>query len=167
MEHYFKTMDSPVGRLTLIASDKGLCAVLWERDDPDRTGASPGIENENHPVLVETEKQLNEYFQKKRKAFSLDLDFVGTDFQKKVWEALLTIPFGETRTYGQIAEQIGSPKAVRAIGGAANSNPISIIAPCHRVIGATGKLVGFGGGLANKALLLDIERPYKQTSLWE
>ena len=167
MEHYFKTMDSPVGRLTLIASDKGLCAVLWERDDPDRTGAGPGIENENHPVLVETEKQLNEYFQKKRKAFSLDLDFVGTDFQKKVWEALLTIPFGETRTYGQIAEQIGSPKAVRAIGGAANSNPISIIAPCHRVIGATGKLVGFGGGLANKALLLDIERPYKQTSLWE
>lgn len=167
MQYYFKTITSPVGTLRLIASDKGLCAVLWDRDDPNRTGVSPGIENGSHPVLVEAEKQLNEYFQKKRKVFSVVLDFEGTDFQKKVWAALLTIPFGETRTYGQIAEQIGNPKAVRAIGGAANSNPICIIAPCHRVIGATGKLVGFGGGLANKALLLDIERAYKQTSLWE
>ncbi|MDQ6476857.1 methylated-DNA--[protein]-cysteine S-methyltransferase [Dyadobacter sp. LHD-138] len=165
MEYYFKTMASPVGSLTLIASDKGLSAVQWERGNPDRTRT--GIENVNHPVLMETERQLNEYFQKKRKVFSLDLDFAGTDFQIKVWQALLTIPFGETRTYGQIAEQIGNPQAVRAVGGAANSNPISIVAPCHRVIGATGKLVGFGGGLANKALLLALERPYKQTSLWE
>lgn len=167
MDHYFKTMSSPVGRLTLIASDQGLSAVLWERDNPDRTATGPGIENVDHPVLLEAEKQLNEYFQKKRKVFTLDLDFSGTDFQKKVWQALLTIPFGETRTYGQIAAEIGTPKAVRAVGGAANSNPISIIAPCHRVIGASGKLVGFGGGLANKALLLDMERPYRQTSLWD
>ncbi len=125
-----------------------------------------GLEDNDHPVLWETEKQLNEYFSKKRKEFSLKLDFKGTEFQKQVWEALLTIPFGETRTYGQIAKQIGNPQAVRAVGGAANKNPISIIAPCHRVIGATGKLVGFGGGIANKTILLDIEKPFKQTSLW-
>lgn len=167
MESYFKTIESPVGTLTLVASDQGLLAVLWERDDPGRTGISFGLEQENHPFLVETERQLTEYFAKKRKVFSLNLHFEGTEFQKKVWEALLTIPFGETRTYGQIAKQIGSPKAVRAVGGAANKNPVSIIAPCHRVIGATGKLVGFAGGMANKTYLLGIERTFRQTSLWE
>ncbi|GLU54487.1 methylated-DNA--[protein]-cysteine S-methyltransferase [Dyadobacter frigoris] len=167
MEYYFKTMESPVGKLTLVASEQGLSAVLWEKNNSDRTGISFGLEDINYPILLETEKQLNEYFAKKRKVFSLKLDFVGSEFQKKVWEALLTIPFGETRTYGQIAKQIGNPQAVRAVGGAANKNPVSIIAPCHRVIGATGKLVGFGGGIANKTILLDIEKTFKQTSLWE
>jgi len=88
----------------------------------------------------------------------LPLDFEGTDFQQKVWQALLSIPFGETRSYKQIAEQIGNPKAVRAVGAANGKNPISIIAPCHRVIGASGKLVGFAGGLENKDILLKIER---------
>lgn len=166
MEYYFKTMESPVGKLTLIASGKSLSSVLWENEDTEKTGMDFGLEDNDHPVLWETEKQLNEYFSKKRKEFSLKLDFKGTEFQKQVWEALLTIPFGETRTYGQIAKQIGNPQAVRAVGGAANKNPIPIIAPCHRVIGATGKLVGFGGGIANKTILLDIEKPFKQTSLW-
>jgi methylated-DNA-[protein]-cysteine S-methyltransferase len=159
----YKIVESPVGKLLLVASDSGLSSVIWDREGRDR----PGIEDNDHPILLETEKQLHEYFAKKRKTFSLPLDFEGTAFQKKVWEALLTIPFGETRTYGDIARQIGSPQAVRAVGGAANKNPICIIAPCHRVIGATGKLVGFGGGLANKTLLLEIEQPQKQLNLWD
>lgn len=167
MECYYKTIQSPVGKLTLVAGEQGLSAVLWERHYPEMTEIIKGSEDLHHPVLLEAEKQLNEYFAKKRKIFSLELDFAGTEFQKQVWEAMLTIPFGETRTYGQIAKQIGNPQAVRAVGGAANKNPIPIIAPCHRVIGATGKLVGFGGGMANKTILLDIEKPFKQTSLWE
>lgn len=167
MEYYFKTIESPVGKLTLVAGEQGLSSVLWEKEDTERTGISFGSEDKHHPILLETEKQLHEYFSKKRKFFTLKLDFQGTEFQKKVWEALLTIPFGETRTYGQIAKQIDNPQAVRAVGGAANKNPIPIIAPCHRVIGATGKLVGFGGGMVNKTILLDIEKTFKQTSLWE
>ncbi|MCF0060512.1 methylated-DNA--[protein]-cysteine S-methyltransferase [Dyadobacter chenwenxiniae] len=159
---YHKIIKSPVGELLLVASDSGLSSLIWDREGFER----PGIEDNNHPILLETEQQLNEYFAKKRQTFSLPLDFDGTVFQKKVWEALLTIPFGETRTYGDIAKQIGSPQAVRAVGGAANKNPICIVAPCHRVIGATGKLVGFGGGLMNKTLLLEIERPQAQLSLW-
>lgn len=167
MDTFFKTMESPVGRLTLVASDKGLRAVLWERDNPERAAVDYGQKDDTHPVLVETEKQLQEYFAKKRRTFSLELDFVGSDFQKQVWEALLTIPFGETRSYGDIARQIGDPDAARAVGGAANRNPISIIAPCHRVVGATGKLVGFGGGLANKAILLGLEAPFRQTTIFD
>ena len=107
--------------------------------------------------MLETEQQLNDYFAGKRKSFSVSLDFKGTEFQKKVWDALLTIPFGETRTYGQIAQQINHPKAVRAVGAANGKNPISIIAPCHRVIGSTGKLTGFAGGLEVKSYLLVLE----------
>jgi methylated-DNA-[protein]-cysteine S-methyltransferase len=108
-------------------------------------------------VLLETERQLKDYFGGKLEKFSVRLDFVGTEFQKKVWQALTTIPFGETRSYAQIAAQIGHPKAVRAVGAANGRNPISIIAPCHRVIGSNGKLTGFAGGLEAKALLLGIE----------
>jgi methylated-DNA-[protein]-cysteine S-methyltransferase len=108
-------------------------------------------------MLLEAERQLNDYFSGKRKSFTLKLDFKGTEFQKKVWEALLTIPFGETRSYGQIAKQIKKPAAVRAVGAANGKNPISIIAPCHRVIGSRGKLTGFAGGLEAKAFLLSLE----------
>lgn len=100
---------------------------------------------------------MKEYFDGTRQSFSLDLDFAGTEFQKKVWHALLTIPHGQTRSYGQIAKQVGSPKALRAVGAAIGKNPISIIAPCHRVIGSTGKLTGFAGGLETKARLLALE----------
>jgi methylated-DNA-[protein]-cysteine S-methyltransferase len=157
MTHFYKTIKSPVGELKLVASDKGLTAILWENDDPKRIKLDALEENKNHPILLETERQLKDYFAGKLKKFTIKLDFVGTEFQKKVWAALLTIPFGETRTYGQIAKQIGHPKAVRAVGAANGKNPISIIAPCHRVIGANGKLTGFAGGLEVKALLLDIE----------
>lgn len=150
-------MNSPVGELKLVASDKGLAAILWENDDPERIRLSPLAEDTHHPVLLETERQLNDYFAGKLETFSLKLDFIGTEFQKKVWEALLTIPYGETRSYGQIAKQIGNPKAVRAVGAANGNNPISIIAPCHRVIGSNGKLTGFAGGLEIKACLLGLE----------
>lgn len=164
--YYHKMMRSPVGELKLIASDKGLAAVLWENDDPKRVPISETIARDDHPTLLATEKQLKEYFEKKRTTFTLEMDFAGTDFQKKVWQALLTIPFGETRTYGQIAKQIGDVKAVRAVGAANGKNPISIIAPCHRVIGASGKLTGFAGGLENKARLLQMEDSRKNPTLW-
>lgn len=153
----FRAISSPVGKLTLVANDRGLTAVLWENDKANRVPLQEMWEDNNHPVLIETAQQLSEYFSGKRKSFSLPLDFRGTDFQKKVWEALLTIPFGETRSYAQIAQQVGSPKAVRAVGAANGKNPISIIAPCHRVIGSNGDLTGFAGGLAAKTLLLSLE----------
>jgi len=115
------------------------------------------VRGPDHPVLRETQRQLNDYFAGRLKVFSLDLDFDGTPFQKTVWHALLTIPFGETRTYSDIARQIGRPSAVRAVGAANSRNPISIVAPCHRVIGANGKLTGFAGGLDAKAHLLQLE----------
>lgn len=157
MRYVYKTMKSPVGELKLVASDKGLVAILWENDNPQRVRLAPVSEDKNHPVLLEAERQLKDYFSGKRKSFSVKLDFKGTEFQKKVWAALLTIPFGETRSYGQIAKQIKNPKAVRAVGAANGKNPISIIAPCHRVIGSTGKLTGFAGGLEAKARLLALE----------
>jgi methylated-DNA-[protein]-cysteine S-methyltransferase len=153
----YKTMASPVGALTLVASHDGLAAILWENDRPGRVRLTLAQEDARHPVLVETERQLNEYFAGRRKTFSLTLDFAGTQFQRKVWQALLEIPFGQTRSYGEIAKRIGAPAAVRAVGAANGRNPISIVAPCHRVIGATGKLTGFAGGLDAKAHLLALE----------
>lgn len=156
--YHFKTMPSPVGELTLVASDKGLVAILWENDAPERVRLGELLESKEHPILLDAERQLRSYFEGRLKKFTVKLDFVtGTDFQKKVWQALLTIPFGETRSYAQIAEQIGHPTAVRAVGAANGRNPISIIAPCHRVIGSNGKLTGFAGGLEAKALLLGVE----------
>ena len=157
MTHFYKTFPSPVGALTLVASDKGLTAILWENDRPGRVRLGEMIEDGGHPVLVETEKQLGAYFVGTLKAFTVPLDFIGTDFQKSVWHALLTIPFGETRSYAEIARQIGRPSAVRAVGAANGRNPISIIAPCHRVIGSNGALTGFAGGLEAKQLLLRLE----------
>lgn len=153
----YKIMNSPVGKLTLVASDKGLVAILWENDNPRRVRLGELVEDKKHPVLCETERQLDEYFIGKRKSFSLALDMRGTRFQNDVWEALLAIPFGETRSYGQLAKQLGNPKATRAVGAANGRNPISIVVPCHRVIGSSGKLTGFAGGLDTKAHLLELE----------
>jgi len=152
-------IPSPVGELTLVASDAGLVAVLWEHDNFDRVRLGEMVEDDAHPVLIAAATQLDEYFAGKRTAFDLPLDFRGTDFQKSVWAALLTIPFGETRSYGEIARQIGQPTASRAVGAANGRNPISIIAPCHRVIGANGSLTGFAGGIEAKRLLLALENP--------
>ena len=153
----YKSVDSPVGRLKLVASDEGLIAILWPVERPGRVRLRTAVEDARHPVLVEAERQLAEYFGGRRRKFDLKLDFAGTAFQRKVWSALLTIPFGETRSYAQIATQIGSPAASRAVGAANGRNPISIVAPCHRVIGTGGKLTGFAGGLEAKAYLLALE----------
>ena len=153
----YKTMESPVGKLKLVASDEGLVAVLWQNDRPSRVRIGDLVEDDRHPVLLKAERQLGEYFAGKRKEFSVSLDMRGTPFQKNVWEALLAIPFDETRSYGQLAKQLGNPNATRAVGAANGRNPLPIIVPCHRVIGSTGKLTGFGGGLDTKAHLLNIE----------
>ena len=158
MTHYFKTIWSPVGELTLVADDRGLAAILWQDDRPGRVRLGALIEKVDHPVLLETERQLGEYFAGKRRTFDVPLSFSGSDFQKSVWSALLAIPFGETRSYGEIAQQLGAPGASRAVGAANGRNPISIIAPCHRVVGSNGKLTGFAGGLEAKAFLLELER---------
>jgi methylated-DNA-[protein]-cysteine S-methyltransferase len=152
-----KVIGSPVGPLTLVASREGLAAILWKDDNPRRVRLGHLVEDGTNSILLETQRQLGEYFAGRRKVFTLKLDFAGTDFQRRVWTALLTIPYGETRSYGQIARQIGSPAAVRAVGAANGRNPISIITPCHRVVGSTGKLTGFAGGLDTKARLLALE----------
>jgi methylated-DNA-[protein]-cysteine S-methyltransferase len=158
-QRYFSNVvDSPVGRLTLVASDAGLAAVLWENDDPQRVRMPACEARADHAVLVAAERQLAEYFAGARTAFDLPLDVVGTDFQKRVWQALRAIPFGETRTYGQLAAELGNARASRAVGSANRRNPLSIVAPCHRVIGATGALTGFAGGLDVKRYLLRHER---------
>lgn len=154
----FKTMPSPVGLLTLVAGGAGLVAVLWPDDDPGRVRLSTQPRQIGHPVIEETERQLGAYFAGCLDRFDLPLDFRGTDFQKRVWTALLAIPFGETRSYRDIARQIGRPTASRAVGAANGRNPISIIAPCHRVVGAGGALTGFAGGLDAKRYLLELER---------
>jgi methylated-DNA-[protein]-cysteine S-methyltransferase len=152
-----KIMESPLGKLKLVASDQGLVAILWENDSPRRVRLGPLVQDERHPVLVEAERQLGEYFEGKRTQFSVDLDMRGTRFQRDVWKALLAIPFGETRSYGQLARQLEKPRAARAVGAANGRNPVSIIVPCHRVIGSSGCLTGFAGGVDAKAHLLKLE----------
>jgi methylated-DNA-[protein]-cysteine S-methyltransferase len=158
VEYEYATMPSPIGELKLIGSDRGLAAILWEIDRPDRVRISAEKRDPNHPVLAVARRQLEEYFTGKRKTFDVALDLAGTDFQRSVWSALLRIPFGETRTYGEVAGQLGNVNATRAVGAANGRNPISIIVPCHRLIGASGDLTGFAGGLEAKAYLLDLER---------
>jgi methylated-DNA-[protein]-cysteine S-methyltransferase len=155
--YFYKMIGSPVGELKVVASNQGLAAILWKDEDPRRVPLRNLVEARNHPMLLETERQVNEYFAGKLKAFELELDFAGTPFQRRVWAALLTISYGETRSYSEIARQLGEPRAVRAVGAANGKNPISIVVPCHRVIGATGKLTGFAGGLQTKAWLLALE----------
>jgi methylated-DNA-[protein]-cysteine S-methyltransferase len=157
MSYTFITFASKVGELKLVANDSRLAAILWENDKPDRVRLGPMREAPDNPILMRTAQQLREYFAGTRSRFDLELEFTGTEFQKKVWSALLTIPFGETRSYSEIARQIGNPSAVRAVGAANGKNPISIVAPCHRVIGASGKLTGFAGGLEAKEQLLMLE----------
>ena len=158
MKLAFIEMASPVGTLKLVAHETALVAVLWENENPKRVRLAELVKQTDHPILLETQKQLTEYFSGKRQQFDLPLDFAGTEFQQKVWQALLSVPFGETRSYRDIAEQIGNVKAVRAVGAANGKNPISIIVPCHRVVGTNGKLVGFAGGLDNKDILLRLEK---------
>ncbi|OBA89647.1 cysteine methyltransferase [Mycobacteriaceae bacterium 1482268.1] len=151
----FRSIDSPVGMLTLAGRDGRLMhlRMVDQTYEPSHDGWE--ADREAFPDAVE---QLKSYFAGELFDFELDLDLVGTTFQRKVWAALLTIPYGETRSYGEIAAQIGSPGAFRAVGLANGHNPIGIIVPCHRVIGANGSLTGYGGGLDRKRALLAMEK---------
>jgi methylated-DNA-[protein]-cysteine S-methyltransferase len=155
--YVYKLISSPYGKLKLVASDKGLAAVLWQNDDPRRVRLGALKHDPDNKFLNAAEAQLKAYFAGRLKKFSVPLDFRGTDFQKSVWAALLTIPFGETRSYGEIARQIGHPEASRAVGAANGRNPLSIVIPCHRVIGADGSMTGYGGEISRKRILLDHE----------
>jgi methylated-DNA-[protein]-cysteine S-methyltransferase len=157
--YYFKTVTSPVGQLRLVASDKGLVSVLFN-GGRGQAKLPDGLleQNETHPILRQAEKQLSEYFSGKRKDFHLPLEIKGSVFQTKAWRELQKIPYGGTISYGEQAKRLGDAKKARAAGMANGRNPISIIVPCHRVIGASGALTGFGGGLKVKQYLLDHER---------
>lgn len=167
---YYRHLATPCGRLLLAATDRGLCRVGFEsplalEDElaglaswASSAGAGTDISLVSGGGMTgEAVGQLEQYFAGRRESFSLPLDLYGTTFQKQVWQALTTIPYGERRSYKQMAEAIGSPKAVRAVGGANNRNPIPIIIPCHRVVGADGSLTGYAGGLDLKQLLLGLE----------
>jgi methylated-DNA-[protein]-cysteine S-methyltransferase len=157
MTLFYKEMESPVGKLKLVASATALVAVLWEQERPNRVGLGTPELDQQHSILLETERQLSEYFAGKRTQFELPLEPRGSEFQERVWGALREIPFGKTRSYRDLAEAIGSPKASRAIGAANGKNPLSIVVPCHRVIGTDRTLTGFAGGLETKATLLALE----------
>jgi methylated-DNA-[protein]-cysteine S-methyltransferase len=157
MTLFYKEMASPVGTLRLVASSNAHVAVLWEKERPHRVQLDTMNLDPLQPILIETERQLAEYFSGKRSTFDLPLDPQGSEFQRKVWRALREIPFGETRSYLELAKAVGSVKASRAIGAANGKNPLSIVVPCHRVVGADGALTGFAGGLEAKAKLLAFE----------
>jgi methylated-DNA-[protein]-cysteine S-methyltransferase len=141
----------------LVASANALIAVLWEKEQPEAAKLQTAKLEPRHPILLEAERQLGEYFAGGRTRFELPLEPRGSKFQKAVWRALTEIPFGHTRSYFDIAKRIGSPKACRAVGAANGKNPLPILIPCHRVIGRDGTLTGFGGGLHRKATLLALE----------
>lgn len=153
-----KTIKSPVGPLTLVATNTHLTGLLFSASGHKKNEMiSAATKVKTHPILSRAEKQLREYFSGTRTDFDLPLAPHGTAFQKKVWKGLQKIPHGHMRSYGELASLIKEPKAARAVGMANNRNPIAIIIPCHRVIGANGKLVGYGGGLNKKAFLLKQE----------
>lgn len=134
-----------------------MVGVLWEREQPNRVKLDTATLDPQQPILLETERQLTEYFSGARTDFDLPLQTDGSEFQKKVWRALREIPFGQTRSYLDLAKAVGSSKAARAVGAANSKNPLSIIVPCHRVVGADGSLTGYAGGLDTKATLLALE----------
>jgi methylated-DNA-[protein]-cysteine S-methyltransferase len=154
-----RRVDSPFGQLTIVGSPAGLRAILWPGDDPARVGlAGVALHADSIDVLDETVDQLDEYFSGNRTGFNLPLDLHGTPFQLATWRALAEIPYGETRTYAEQAARLGCPKATRAVGTANGRNPLSIVLPCHRIVGSDGALHGFAGGLAAKAALLAFEQ---------
>ena len=154
---HFIRSSSPVGRLFLAASEKGLVRLEFESRVQNLNPQKIRLQ-ESRETLAPYLQELDEYFAGERREFSIPLDLRGTDFQLKCWRALLDIPYGETRSYGELARAIGHPQAFRAVGMSNNRNPIAIIVPCHRVIAADGSLCGYGGGLDVKRKLLDLER---------
>ncbi len=157
---HMTTIDSPVGELRIIAGERGLRAILWGAEDVARIAS---IDDEDlvegrTPLLDQAVTQLGEYFAGTRRDFDLPLDPAGTPFQQSAWMVLRTIPYGQTISYGQQARRLGDPNKARAVGAANGKNPLSIVVPCHRVIGSGGQLVGFAAGLDVKSWLLDHER---------
>jgi methylated-DNA-[protein]-cysteine S-methyltransferase len=159
----YDEIESPVGRLRLIASGEALASIWFEhgRDAARGSAATRG----SNAIIERTRAQLEEYFAGRRREFDLPLDPRGTEFQRRVWFRLTRIAYGDTTTYGALAAELGNSKASRAVGLANGSNPIPIVIPCHRVIGADGSLTGFGGGLPIKAKLLELERSAAQPLL--
>ncbi|AWV47812.1 methylated-DNA-protein-cysteinemethyltransferase [Mycobacterium leprae Kyoto-2] len=157
-----RSMDSPIGPLILAGHGSVLTnlQMVDQTYEPSRVGWLP-----ENGAFAEAVSQLDAYFAGELTEFAIELDLCGTEFQQRVWQALLTIPYGETRSYGEIAEQVGAPGAARAVGLANSRNPIAIIVPCHRVIGASGQLIGYGGGLNRKLTLLELEKHQVLTSL--
>ncbi len=153
---YYATMPSPVGALTIVTSDKGIVRVEFGDSPPRFSSDIELLHSQQHAQRCC--EQLQEYFAGERIRFTLPLDLRGTEFQLRCWRALLDIPYGETRSYADIARAIGKPQAFRAVGLANHDNPVAIIVPCHRVLGANGDLTGYGGGLQTKQALLELER---------
>ena len=155
-------LDTPIGRLIIEEEGQAITGVNLQRKEQLSLTGEDEIYTENPPtnLLKEAKRQLEEYFEGKRKVFDLPINPQGTEFQKKVYKALCNIPYGETKSYGEIAALIGNPKAVRAVGGANNKNPMLLLIPCHRVVGADGRLTGFACGLEVKEYLLKLEEEY-------
>ncbi len=160
----YEDMDSPVGRLRLIGCGDSLVGI-WFEHGRDAARSATELQPASSPVLVRTRHQLEEYFAGQRREFDLPLEPRGTEFQRRVWQRLTRIAYGDTTTYGALAKDLGNPQGSRAVGLANGSNPIPIVIPCHRVIGADGSLTGFGGGLAIKSALLELERSATQPRL--
>lgn len=148
----------PFGELTVVASDKGVRYITFENDAHPKSYQNMSvIDDASHPVVARTVAQLHEYIKGTRRTFDVPLDLVGTEFQVQAWNALAKVPYGTTASYAQQAASIGRPKATRAIGAANGRNPVVVVLPCHRIVGADGSLTGFGGGLPVKKWLLDHE----------
>lgn len=166
---YYDSFETPIGSMTVLANDSGVCRIDFGTYE-DRLASFQAwkkkhllkgelVYDPEHPYVIQTKKEMLQYFEGKRNDFTFPLNCYGTDFQRKTWRILLhDIPFGETRSYKEIATAMHSPKAIRAVGGAINQNPFSVVVPCHRVIGSNGKLVGYAGGLEKKQQLLDFEK---------
>lgn len=153
-------MQSPIGVIEIVGNSEGVSSILFK--DDDSLAISENFPKELNDVVT----QLQEYFEGKRSTFNAKISPKGTDFQKRVWNELLNIPFGKTLNYQQIANKLGDPKVIRAAASANGKNPISIIIPCHRVIGSDGSLTGYAGGLHRKKWLLEHENPWQQQSLF-
>jgi methylated-DNA-[protein]-cysteine S-methyltransferase len=158
-------MQSPVGVLTLVATDAGLSELWFEKPAADEVRRAIGDPSPRNPIVGAAARQLREYFAGTRRRFDVPLDVRGTEFQQRAWRGLLDISYGETRSYAQHASAIGRPSAVRAVGAANGKNPIAIIIPCHRLVGSDGSLTGFGGGLDAKAWLLALEREERRAAV--
>ena len=157
---YIKYVETKLGKIGIVEENSKIVKVIIDNGN-NRNSKDKNVEEKDTKLLLEAKKQLEEYFEGKRKVFDLPLEQEGTEFQKKVWNALEEIPYGETRTYKEVAKMVGNEKASRAVGMANNKNNIPIIIPCHRVIGSNGKLVGYALGLDMKKYLLDLESKNK------